>query len=212
MKILERKITRELFNSLVEYDFDIEQQGVYLIGDYYIGKSFNIKERIINHIHQTFNFEFTNIYKEEKILYDLLNKGKIKITLLSNNQDDENELIEKYCNILPLTNIKEHPLRDNDIYMKNYLNKKNDKVNNFSYDFYIPIINKFLITDGAEKFIKNRLKKLNLKKQKNFINALEAKKNRLKKIKKEHKNRLLFMEALEAKEDINISLNSILGI
>ena len=98
---------RQLYNKVkrylkVETYFDIEtldDNGVYILGDFYIGKSKNIRKRMIEHlaIHLPFYpTGFENLKKFKKIERYLINNELIPVKLLSLNQDDEGKLIKEY--------------------------------------------------------------------------------------------------------------------
>lgn len=62
-----------------------KQMGVYLINDCYIGASFDIRNRISNHLYQILHKEHTNKFLQNSFI----EKGKLHISLLSENPFDE---------------------------------------------------------------------------------------------------------------------------
>jgi len=68
---------------------------VYMIEDFYIGKSNRLFMRCLNHINEC-DEDVQNKEKNKKIL-KILNSGKkLKIKIISDNADDEKELIQSY--------------------------------------------------------------------------------------------------------------------
>lgn len=97
-------------------DFSLcdSNEGVYLLGDFYIGMSINIKRRLGEHLEEALvdskklksGIKYPKSYNKEKIekLRDYLIKGKINITLLSENMLDEYNLIVEGRSKYNLTN------------------------------------------------------------------------------------------------------------
>lgn len=99
--------------------------GVYLIEDFYIGKTNNIFNRMSYHILDGYKYirqGYLNKSKCDKIEQHI-NNSKIKVKMLSNKQNDEKKLIEKFCNKLPLTNIEFNPNK-----ISNYENFKKESI------------------------------------------------------------------------------------
>lgn len=126
----------KLYYDIIEEVRVTSNEGVYMINDFYIGSSKNIKSRIIGHIsecwYEYWNKQLDNKYDEfvyvkfnqfkaNKIHNKLLNYGKLIITQLSENQEDEDYYINLYLNNgYNLTNIK-HIKQTLD---KSYINNK----------------------------------------------------------------------------------------
>lgn len=90
-------------------------EGVYMMGEFYIGKSKNIKRRISIHLEEAlFDVDKWNSSawfpipsgNEEKVrrTRTALLQGKLKVTLLSENVKDETKLIRDGYNKYKLTN------------------------------------------------------------------------------------------------------------
>ena len=87
-----------------DYNYSIFEPGVYVLDNYYIGKTSKpIILRIISHLFETIPTPQTDItmMNYEKILctkINLLLDNKISVYILSDNPDDEKELIEENDN------------------------------------------------------------------------------------------------------------------
>ena len=83
--------------------------GVYFLGDFYVGKSKNIKKRISEHILDCIGkdrnpWDSTNLDKVEAIK-DLFNVGvKLKVSVLDGDMEKEREYVNKLYVDNPLTN------------------------------------------------------------------------------------------------------------
>ena len=90
-------------------------EGVYLIENFYIGKSKNIKQRIIGHLVEALldcvNLDHRNYnYIKSMAIIEVLNKRRLKIVRLDHNKENEKELIIKFANIgYPLINKQFNP-------------------------------------------------------------------------------------------------------
>lgn len=73
-------------------------KGVYMIGDFYVGKSNHIRRRILSHLHSAKRGD--NDYKNDKISEWYYNYGCLKVTLLSSNTLNEIFYIKKYSDQL----------------------------------------------------------------------------------------------------------------
>lgn len=83
--------------------------GVYLIEDFYIGRTKNIYSRIVSHIIEVLEVETTKIvHNKEKLylLWTILKKRRLKVKLLDKNQNKEPHYIRKLYNKLPLVNVE----------------------------------------------------------------------------------------------------------
>ena len=94
-------------DRLVEFLNYDKNQGVYMIGDLYIGKSNNIKRRISEHLEEslfdidrwkTSNWLPIKSGNKDKVkrIRASLSKDKLKITLLSEDVKDETKLIREW--------------------------------------------------------------------------------------------------------------------
>ncbi len=72
------------------------REGVYMIGDFYIGKSINIRKRILQHFQQSINSRHYNKDLAAKIVNLLLIGEKIPVKILSHDTDDEEFFIKHY--------------------------------------------------------------------------------------------------------------------
>lgn len=104
-------INRNKFlNDWFDYSSSADlRKGVYLIGDFYIGQSTNIRERLLNHVSQTINstaYDNKNLYN--KILENLKNGHVMPVTLVSDDIYHEQFFIDffRYQIGLPLVNSK----------------------------------------------------------------------------------------------------------
>lgn len=86
------KFLRDWFN----YDSQThERSGVYLIGNFYVGQSTNIRERLLRHARAAVNFESStsvNLYAE--IRKNFSNGQAMPVTVLSNDIDHEQFFID----------------------------------------------------------------------------------------------------------------------
>jgi hypothetical protein len=77
-------------------------QGVYLIEDFYVGSSVNIRRRIVAHLKDCCNHKSKG-YKmsplQERMFETLQANGFIKVTFLSGNPYDEQVCIGNYSNL-----------------------------------------------------------------------------------------------------------------
>ena len=102
-------------DRLVDFSNCDEFQGVYMIEDFYVGKSNNIKRRVSEHLEESLfdidkwqpsnwlPIKSGNKEKVKRIREFLLN-DKLKITLLSNDVKEETKLIKQYRLKYNLTN------------------------------------------------------------------------------------------------------------
>ena len=103
--------TFKIYESLCYYDFDVlkNDSGVYRInlsnGLFYIGRSKNIQKRILEHIDKALEYYLYGTKKHRLTIAEktykpisehILKNQAIVIELLSNNPDDEKQLIRKY--------------------------------------------------------------------------------------------------------------------
>lgn len=80
---------------------------VYQIGDYYVGSSKHVKQRIKKHIQDAINDRSVNKDLAEKIVADIVADNKISVRLYEGGLVEEYEIIrEKIALGLPLTNKK----------------------------------------------------------------------------------------------------------
>ena len=102
-------------DRLVEFLNCDKNQGVYMIGDLYIGKSNNIKRRISEHLEESLfdidRWETSNWLpiksgNKDKVkrIRGSLSQDKLKITLLSEDVKDETKLIREWRLKYNLTN------------------------------------------------------------------------------------------------------------
>jgi hypothetical protein len=153
IKITRKDLVRELILNFVEKNnkkffevIGVYKNGCYLIGDYYIGRTSNITQRISYHITDAFLEYDKNVRKNEKILQDL-NTQLLRIEMLTNDQEQEEKLIIEYSKKLQLTNVEFNPNKNmlcSKIF-KNNSNKKAEvvvknnshkfKLKNNTYDF-----------------------------------------------------------------------------
>lgn len=90
---------------LVSFSQPARTKGVYLINDFYIGRSANIRNRFYSHLSDAINSRHFNRDLEKALLQKLKNKSPIKVSILSNDPDREDELICKYLSAgFPLLN------------------------------------------------------------------------------------------------------------
>lgn len=101
----------KILNNFIEYDSNnfIRPAGIYLIEDFYIGKTNNINSRIAFHILECFYKEYgcityVNEEKREAIL-KVLETRKLKVKLLDDDMNKEKGYIQDYyLNGYPLLN------------------------------------------------------------------------------------------------------------
>ena len=104
---------KKIFSMCNSYDLiscDINESGIYLIGNFYIGRSKDIKDRMVGHTSEVLSKlqDGDNLSKKDLILtYYLVNDKSIDVSKLSdiNTNENENEIINCNYGILPLTNV-----------------------------------------------------------------------------------------------------------
>jgi len=81
--------------------------GVYMIDDVYVGESIHIRKRIRSHILDTLNNRHTNSSLQDYLKWRLLSGNKIKVMLLSTNQNKERQAIKELRDVygFPLKNV-----------------------------------------------------------------------------------------------------------
>lgn len=112
-ELIKGKTFKEISSIILNY-IDIDnpdniKSGVYQIENFYIGKSNNIEIRIVNHILELLKaFGTKKISNKEKLycIYKILLERRLKISILSDEQEREEEFIKNYYPNLPLTNIE----------------------------------------------------------------------------------------------------------
>jgi hypothetical protein len=72
------------------------RQGVYMIGDFYIGKSIDIRKRVLNHFQCSINGRHQNNDLSSKIIDLLLNGEKIPVRILSQDTRKEAFFIHEF--------------------------------------------------------------------------------------------------------------------
>ncbi len=77
-------------------EFKKVMSGVYMIGDFYIGRSNNIRARLMSHLRSAINNRHPNKEVESKIISRLLKRKVIPMWVLSDNDKDECKLIGYY--------------------------------------------------------------------------------------------------------------------
>lgn len=87
------KFCKEIMN--IEYN-SLKKSGVYIIGDFYIGRSKDISSRLMYHLNYSIKGEHTNKEMQDRIMSKILNDKKLSIKIISDNQDDEEKLIYDY--------------------------------------------------------------------------------------------------------------------
>lgn len=99
-----KKLYYNFHNKVDPLDYalfeDTDKPCIYLIEDFYIGKTKNLKRRIKDHIVEaalsvTVSKATSNIEKSDRILV-ALNKGKLKVKILSYDISDERSFIVSY--------------------------------------------------------------------------------------------------------------------
>jgi hypothetical protein len=68
--------------------------GVYLMGDFYVGASTNIRKRLIAHTLNCLNHRHVNKDFERRFIENLVSGNMMKILILSSNVFDEYDLIK----------------------------------------------------------------------------------------------------------------------
>ena len=88
-----------------------ENRGVYLLGDFYVGRSGDIFKRCYGHLNDLYQFlhrgKRNNFKKDMKVLSHIVRGKKIKVDLLSKSGNKEKKFIEKLGK--KLTNITHNP-------------------------------------------------------------------------------------------------------
>lgn len=79
-------------------------EGVYQLGNFYIGRTKDFKSRVTSHVMELINFPKGCNKAKSYMLAKTLTSGKLTVKILSKNQEDEEQLIEKLYPTLPLTN------------------------------------------------------------------------------------------------------------
>ena len=74
-------------------------EGVYLLGDFYVGSSRNIRNRVIQHLHDSKSKYPSNRLKSEKIIEWYAQNGCLKVSLLDKNPFKEREYIVNNPNL-----------------------------------------------------------------------------------------------------------------
>ena len=83
--------------------------GVYQLGDFYIGKSKDIRARITSHVLELVELESEKVVFNTCKLYrieEALKTGRLKVTVLDSDMEKEEYYIKKLFPSLPLTNIE----------------------------------------------------------------------------------------------------------
>ena len=116
-KHYEKLTNRKAYNMLPHHKYKIEWigfpesnlkiprkvKGVYMLGDFYIGASYHIRNRILQHLSDVNNGVPTNEVKDNKIIDWYCSKGSLLVTLLDPDPFNERYYIENTPN---LTNIQ----------------------------------------------------------------------------------------------------------
>lgn len=84
-------------------------RGVYQLGDFYIGRSENIRQRITSHVLELLESENKKVVSNTCKLYrieEAFKTGRLTVTILDSDMDKEEYHIKKLFPKLPLTNIE----------------------------------------------------------------------------------------------------------
>ena len=89
--------------------FTTNPGGVYLLGDFYIGRTKEIRNRVVTHVLDAFGYPITpdsvNKRKCERLM-DTMAIGLLPVIKLTDDQSMERELIRQYAKTHDLTNIQ----------------------------------------------------------------------------------------------------------
>jgi len=96
-KTEELKIAKAFIIKHYLDDFVQHNNVVYMINDFYIGKTKNLYNRILSHLEEAVNDTGGNFEKNKKII-DIIAKGKLKVSILSDNPNLEMDFIKEYYN------------------------------------------------------------------------------------------------------------------
>lgn len=83
------------------------KQGIYMLEDFYIGKSKNIKSRVLYHVLEVINMNTAEIvYNRDKLnlIKTAIISGKLNVKIIDSDMSKEVFYIKKFYNELPLTN------------------------------------------------------------------------------------------------------------
>ena len=92
--------------DIFEFIFDKEGSigGVYLIGNFYVGSSQNIKHRILHHARLCINGQHHNKDFEKRFMHNLRNGIRMPVSILSRSQKEENTFIQLLSVTMGLVN------------------------------------------------------------------------------------------------------------
>jgi len=157
----DKKRIKNIISSFVEIDnSENYTEGVYQIENFYIGRSKNIESRIVYHILELIDIEEGKILNKEKLflIKSVLKERKLKVKILSSNQEEEEFFIKELYNKIPLTNIEFVTPSMQDIRRLQHISLAENKkyfinVVRFTSDLFVAktVINKTLIFKIAYK-------------------------------------------------------------
>lgn len=124
------------------------KSGVYLIEDFYVGKSKNIISRIASHVLEVINADTHKVVHNKEKLFlicEILKTRKLNVKVLDKDQEKEETYIKKLYNDLPLTNVefvtKEMSNCKREKYQRETRNKPLEiKVVNFTLKFKVAYV------------------------------------------------------------------------
>jgi len=89
-----------------EIEDSLGSEGVYFIEDFYIGRTHNIISRLSAHIIEIFEPQKGSNQEKKLKIENILKYRKLKTVIISNNKNDEKELIIQYSSKYNLANIR----------------------------------------------------------------------------------------------------------